>query len=99
MAFLNGQNILYKKQFDFKKNSTADTIIILIDSTEKVMNNNLFVCGIFIDLKKAFETIEHKTLIRKLSYYGIRDLANSRFSSYLSKGQSINYVRNKNSKF
>ena len=69
-----------------KKNSTTDKIIILIDSTEKVMNNNLFVCGIFIDLQKAFETIEHKTLIRKLSDYGIRDLANSWFSSISLRG-------------
>ena len=69
-----------------KKNFTADKIIILIDSTEKVLNNNLFVCGIFIDLQKAFETIEHKTLIRKLSDYGIRDLANSWFSSISLRG-------------
>ena len=47
------------------------------------MDNNLFVCGIFIDLQKAFRTTNHNILFHKLSHYGIRDLANSWFSSEL----------------
>ena len=82
---LNDQNILYKKQFGFQKQfSAAHAIISLIDSIEKVMDNNLFVCGIFIDLQKAFDTVDHNILFYKLSHYGITDLANSWFPSYLS---------------
>ena len=38
----------------------------------------------FIDLKRAFDTVDHNILFSKLYYYGIRDLANNWFSSYLS---------------
>ena len=59
MAFLNDQKILYKKQFGFQKSfSIAHAIISLIESIEKRMDNNLFVCGISIDLQKAFDTID-----------------------------------------
>ena len=44
----------------------------------------MFVCGVFVDLQKAFDSVDHNILLHKLSHYGIRDIANCRFSSYLS---------------
>ena len=85
MGFLNDQKVLYKKQFGFqKKISTAHAVISLIENIEKAIDNKMFVCGVFVDLQKAFDTVDHNILLHKLSHYGIRDIANCWFSSYLS---------------
>ena len=51
----------------------------------------------FINLQKAFDTIDHNTLLYKLTHYGIRDLANSWFSSYLSNRKQFVTINGFNS--
>ena len=48
------------------------------------MDNGKFSCGVFIDLKKTFDTVNHKILLAKLEYYGLRGVINSWFRSYLT---------------
>ena len=77
--------MLYKKQIGFQNNfSTTHAVITLIENIEKAIDNKMFVLGVFVDLQKAFDTVDHDILLHKLSHYGIRDLANCWFSSYLS---------------
>ena len=74
-----------KNNLDFKKkNSTVHAVISLIENIEKTIDNKMSVCGAFVDLQKAFDTVDHNKLLHKLSHYGIRDIANCWFSSYLS---------------
>ena len=90
MGFLNYQKFLYKKQFGFQnKFSTAHAVISLIENIEKTINNKIIVCRVFVDLQKAFGTVDHNMLLHKLSHYGIRDIANCFFSYYLSNRKQL----------
>ena len=64
MGFLNDQKVLYKKQFGFQKIfSTAHAVISLIENIEKAIDNKRFVCGVFVDLQKAFDALDHNCFI------------------------------------
>ena len=70
---LSDNNALYRKQFGFQENqSTEHSIVQLVVKINCSFEKNLFTLGIFIDLSKAFYTVDHKTLITKLGNHGVK---------------------------
>jgi len=83
--FLENNKILYQNQFGFRKgNSINYALIQMIEKIRESIDNSKFGCGIFIDLKKAFDTVNHKVLITKHEHYGIRGVLLKWFESYLT---------------
>ena len=97
---LNENNILYNKQFGFqKKHSTEHAILQLVDQVNNSFEKNQFTLGVFIDLSKAFDTVDHKTLISKLRNYGIRGHNLQWFESYLNNRKQFITYNNNNTSF
>ena len=83
--FVNKCNILCDSQYGFRSNrSTSVAIIDLIENISGMLGQRISTIGIFIDLKKAFDTINHEILLKKLDFYGIRGIVNDWLCSYLS---------------
>ena len=83
--YLKEDNILYEKQFGFQSRySTNDAIVQLVDKIFYSFEKEQFTLGVFIDLSKAFDTVDHSILLKKLKLYGITDKNLAWFESYLS---------------
>ena len=81
--FLDKNNIIYSLQFGFRQHySTLYALLNLTEAIMKALDNGNFACGIFVDLRKTFGTVDHSILLRKLCHYGIRGLTNKWFELY-----------------
>ena len=82
---MDHNDILYCYQFGFRqRHSTQQAIITLVNKITSCLDCGDLVIGIFLDLKKAFDTIDHKILLKNLYAYGIRGVALKLLESYLS---------------
>ena len=97
MAFFKKHKVLYPHQFGFQdKIPTSHAMLDLTTTAYDNIDNNLHTGLVFIDFKKAFDTICHKILMTKPAHYGIREVAFKLLSSYLSgRQQYVNFKQTK----
>ena len=82
--FIDANKILYKYQFGFRKShSTNHAIISLVEKLSNAMDSGKISIGVFLDLRKTLDTVDHCIILDKLYKYGIRGTPWNWFKSYL----------------
>ena len=91
--------LLYEKQFGFQKGCSAeDAILQLTKEIYESFDKNKFTLGVFVDLSKVFDTVNHDILLTKLASFGIKGSYIDWFNSYLSNRQQYISYDDKKSK-
>ena len=79
-------NAFYPLQFGFReRHSTNHALISMTETIINTTDSGNYACGVFIDLKKAFDTVVHSILLTKMEHYGVRGIVLNWFASYLTK--------------
>ena len=96
--FLEKHSVFYEYQFGFRENHSSTLAHMeLLDDVFNSLDEGKYLMGVFFDLKKAFDTVDHKILLSKLNHYGIRGIANDLIKSYLTGRQQFVSVDGRNS--
>ena len=100
MAFLDKNKILYNKQFGFRQGYGTDMALLeFVNNISLAFEDKKIVLGLFLDLSKAFDSIDHDILTNKMYHHGIRGNVLNWFKSYLSDRQQYVTVDNYNSQY
>jgi hypothetical protein len=84
-SYIEKNNILTKMKFGFRQGKSVEYAChTFLNNTEVALENKLQVVGLFLDLTKAYDVLNHQILLEKLEMYEIRGIANQWFQSYLS---------------
>ena len=79
---------------DSKHPQIMPSSISIVDKIQTNLDKGSLSCGVFVDLQKAFDTVDHSILVRKLSHYGIKGTALKWFKSYLTNRTQFVQVNN-----
>jgi hypothetical protein len=83
--YLTENRILFNKQFGFRRGySTEMALLTALDELSSALDMKRNVIGVYLDLRKAFDTVNIDILLAKLFKYGIRGIAHQWFTSYLN---------------
>ena len=97
-SFLELHSCIYDLQFGFReKHSTNHALMSMVQQIRDTMDNGNTAVGVFVDFQKAFDTVNHDILIRKLEHYGVRGTPNNWFRSYLFGRKQFVNINNTNS--
>ena len=98
--FLQNCNLLYNYQFGFRKNySTSLALLDTLDGCYTNIDNKNYVLGIYLDVAKAFDSVDHQILLHKLYSYGIRGVMHDWFRNYLTNRKLYTVVNNHSSDY
>ena len=98
ISFLNKNQILYERQSGFReKHTTIFPLIDVVTQSFDNINDKLYTCAIALDIKKAFDSVNHSILLNKLSHYGIRGVCHQLFESYLINRKQYVCINDANS--
>ena len=98
--YLTDNSILYKNSFGFQEgHSTKHAIVQLVDQIRNRSENKQYTLGVFVDLTKAFDTVNHKVLISKSENYAIRGKNLLWFVSYSTNQTQFIKYNNLNTSF
>ena len=93
--YLTDKKLLHPQQFDFRKDhSTEHAIAQLVDPIFESFENDKYTVGIIIDLSKAFDTVNHIILLKKLEIYGMTGANLAWFRSYLTNRKQYICINN-----
>jgi len=92
-SFIEEKSILFTSQYGFRQGrSTEHAILDIVSRIQSNVDAGAFTCGLFIDLEKAFDTVDHGILIHKLNFYGFGGIINVWFRSYLQERTQITII-------
>ena len=95
---LEDNECFYPHQFGFRLNiSTNNALMSITENIQTRLDDNEFATGVFVDMEKVFDMVDHEIRIQKLEHYGVRGTAKDWFCSYLANRKQFVLANNHNS--